>query len=67
MATEIIGFMINFEKLKSSFMVFLSEVIAIVKATKWQATEAHAAPLIPISGMGTKTKFKINFTATPTS
>ncbi len=67
MATEITGFMINFEKLKSNFMVRLSDVIAIVKATKWQATEAHAAPFIPISGIGTKTKFKINFTITPTS
>ena len=48
-------------------MVFLKEVIAMVKATKWQATDAHAAPFTPISGIGTKIKFKISLTTTPTS
>ena len=46
-------------------MVLLKEVIAIVNATKWQATDAHAAPFTPISGIGTKIKFRISFTITP--
>ena len=41
--------------------------MAITKATKWQATDAHAAPFTPISGIGTKIKFKMSFTNTPTS
>lgn len=64
-AVAITGFIINFEKFKSSFIFFLSAVIAILKATAWQATEPQAAPFTPISGIGTKTKFKINFTITP--
>lgn len=60
-----IGFITNFENVKSSFIVFLREVMAIVKATKWQATDAQAAPFTPISGIGTKIKFKISLTATP--
>jgi len=41
--------------------------MAIVKATRWQATDAHAAPFTPILGSGTKIKFKINLITTPTS
>ena len=65
--TASMGFITNFENVKSNFIVFVKEVIAIVKATKWHATDAHAAPFTPISGIGTKIKFKISFTITPTS
>ena len=61
------GFITNFENVKSNFIDFLNDVIAIVKATKWQATDPHAAPFTPISGIGTKTKLKISFTNTPTT
>ena len=61
------GFITNFENVKSNFIFFRSDVIAIVKATTWQATEARAAPFTPISGIGTKIKFKINFVITPKS
>lgn len=47
-------------------MVLFKEVIAMVKATKWQATDAKAAPFTPISGIGTNTKFKMSLTSTPT-
>ena len=66
-AVAIIGFITNFENVKSNFIFFISAVIAIENATTWQATDAHAAPLTPISGIGTKIKFKINFTITPAS
>ena len=66
-AVAIAGFITNFEIVKSSFIFFISEVIAIVNATAWQATEAHAAPFTPIDGIGTKIKFNINFTITPAS
>ena len=66
-AVAIAGFITNFEIVKSSFIFLISEVIAIVNATAWQATDAHAAPFTPIDGIGTKTKFNINFTITPTS
>ena len=65
--TARIGFITNFENVKSNFIVFAKEVIAIVKATRWHATEAHAAPFTPISGIGTKIRFKISFKITPTS
>jgi len=65
MITARIGFITNFENVKSNFIVFLKDVMAIVKATKWHATEAHAAPFTPISGIGTKIKFKMSFTITP--
>ena len=61
------GFITNFENVKSNLIVFLKKVMAMVKATKWQATDAQAAPFIPISGIGTKIKFKISFTNTPTA
>ena len=67
MITASMGFKTNFETVKSNFMVFDKEVIAMTKATKWQATDAHAAPFTPISGIGTNTKFKINFASTPTT
>lgn len=66
-AVAITGLTTNFENVKFNFMVFLSAVMAIVKATRWQATDAMAAPLTPISGIGTNIKFKINFTITPTA
>ena len=62
----IIGFVTNFENVKSSLIVFLNAVIAIANATMWHATDAQAAPFIPTPGIGTKIKFKINFTITPT-
>ena len=66
-AVAIIGFITNFENVKSNFIVFLSAVIAIVNATTWHTTDAIAAPFTPISGIGTKIKFNINFTMTPAS
>lgn len=65
--TAIIGFTTIFENVKSNFIFFLSAVIAIVNATKWQATDAIAAPFTPISGIGTNIRFNINLTITPTS
>lgn len=65
MATARIGFSTNFENVKSNFMVLFKDVIAMVKATKWQATDPKAAPFTPISGIGTSTKFKISLTNTP--
>ena len=67
MAVANIGFKTNFENVKSNFIFFLNDVIAIVKATKWQTTDAIAAPFTPISGIGTNIKFKINFAITPAS
>ena len=67
MITASMGFNTNFETVKSNFMFLDKEVIAMTKATKWQATDAHAAPFTPISGIGTKIKFKMSFTNTPTS
>ena len=67
MVTLITGFITNFENVKSNLIVFLKDVIAIVNATKWHATEAHAAPFTPIYGIGTKIKFKMSLTTTPTS
>ena len=64
--TAMPGFMTNFENVKSNFIVFFKEVIAMLNATKWHATEAHAAPFTPIPGIGTRTKFRISFTNTPT-
>lgn len=61
------GFSTNFEKVKFNFMFFLNDVIAIENATRWQATDAIAAPLTPICGIGTNIKFKISFAKTPTS
>lgn len=61
------GFNTNFENVNFNFIFFLKDVIAIVKATKWQTTEAIAAPFTPIDGIGTKIKFKINLAITPTS
>lgn len=63
----ITGFNTNFEKVKSSFICFLSTLIAIVNATIWQATEPIAAPFTPIQGIGTNTKLQINFVITPAS
>lgn len=61
------GFNTNFENVKFNFIFFFNDIIAIVNATIWQATDAIAAPLTPICGIGTNIKFKINFTKTPTS
>lgn len=63
----ITGLIINFENVKFSFIFLLSEVIAIVNATIWQATDAIAAPFTPISGIGTNIKLSSSFTSTPTS
>ena len=63
----ITGFITNLENVKSSFIFFLKAVIAIEKATTWHATDPHAAPFIPIDGIGTKIKLKINLVITPTS
>ena len=65
MAVAITGFITNFENVKFNLIFFRKKVIAIVNATKWHATDAIAAPLTPISGIGTNIKFKINFTITP--
>ena len=48
-----------------NFIFFLNDVIAIVNATAWHATDAQAAPLTPIDGIGTNIKFNINLTSTP--
>lgn len=61
------GFITNFENVKFNLIFFFSAVIAIQNATKWHATDAIAAPLTPIDGIGTNIKFKINFTRTPDS
>ena len=65
--TAIIGFITNWENVKFNFIFFLNAVIAILNATAWHATEAHAAPFTPIDGIGTNIRFKISFTITPTS
>lgn len=67
MITANIGLITNFEIVKFNFMVLAKELMAIVNATKWHATDAHAAPLTPISGIGTKIKFKTSFANTPTT
>ena len=64
--TAIIGFNINLEKPRFNFMFFLNAVNAIVNAIMWQTTEAIAAPLTPIDGIGTKIKFNISLATTPT-
>ena len=46
-------------------MFLFNDVIAMLNATKWHATDAIAAPFTPILGIGTKIKFKINFIITP--
>ena len=38
----------NLENVKFNFIFFFSAVIAIENATKWQATDAIAAPFTPI-------------------
>ena len=62
-----IGFITNLLTPNFNFIVLFKAVIDIINATKWHATDAIAAPLTPIEGIGTKIKFKINFTITPTS
>ena len=62
-----IGFIINLLIPNFNFIILFNAVIDIINATKWHATDATAAPLTPIEGIGTKIKFKINFTITPTS
>lgn len=66
MVTAISGFITNFETVKFNFMVLRRAEMAITNATKWHATDPHAAPLIPISGIGTNTKLQISLTKTPT-
>ena len=62
-----IGFITNLLTPNFNFIVLFKAVIDIINATKWHATDATAAPLTPIEGIGTKIKFKINFTITPAS
>ena len=62
-----IGFITNLLIPNFNFIVLFKAVIDIINATKWHATDAAAAPLTPMEGIGTKIKFKINFTITPTS
>ena len=62
-----IGFTRNLLTPNFIFIVLFNAIIEITKATKWQATDAIAAPFTPIEGIGTKIKFKINFTTTPAS
>ena len=63
----IIGFITNLLAGSFNLNAFFRQTIEIENATAWQATEAHAAPFTPIDGIGTKVKFKINFTITPKS
>ena len=65
--TAIIGLITNCENVKFNFIFFLKAVIAILNATTWHATDAHAAPFTPISGIGTNIRFNISFTITPAS
>ena len=62
-----IGLITNRFKPSFILIVFFNAIIEIPNATKWHATDAIAAPLTPIEGIGTKIKFRINFTITPTS
>ena len=62
-----IGFITNLLTPNFNFIVLFKAAIDIINATKWHATDAIAAPLTPMEGIGTKIKFKINFTITPTS
>ena len=62
-----IGLITNFFILNFIFIVLLKAIMDIINATTWHATDAIAAPLTPIEGIGTKIKFKINFTITPAS
>ena len=62
-----IGFITNLLTPNFNLIVLFNAVMDIINATKWQATDAIAAPLTPIDGIGTKIKFKINFTITPAS
>lgn len=55
----------NFEKPRSNFILALRTLKPIKNATAWHTTVAKAAPAAPISGIGTNTKFKINFKITP--
>ena len=64
-AVAIAGFITDFITPKSNFIFFLNDVIAIVNATAWHATDAQAAPLTPIDGIGTNIKFNINLASTP--
>ena len=57
----------DFENVKSSFIFALNTLNPIKNATAWHAAVANAAPAAPIAGIGTNTKFKINFNATPTN
>ena len=66
-AVAITGFTTIFENGKFNFIFFLKNVLAIVNAIKWHATDAQAAPFTPIAGFGTKIRFKISFTNTPAS
>ena len=47
------------------FKCFINEVIAIVNATTWHATDAQAAPFTPMLGIGTNIRFKISLVITP--
>lgn len=57
----------NFIILNFISRCLIKEVIAIVNATAWQATDAQTAPFTPISGIGTRIKFSRSFTTTPHS
>ena len=61
-----IGFITNLLTPNFNLIVLFNAAIDIINATKWHATDAIAAPLTPMEGIGTKIKFKINFTITPT-
>ena len=65
MAVAITGLMTNLVKPKSNLISLLRAELAMVKATKWQATDAHAAPFTPNAGLETKIKFKMSLTITP--
>ena len=62
-----IGFITNLLTPNFILIVFFKAIIEIPNATRWHATDAIAAPLTPIAGIGTRIKFKINFTITPAS
>lgn len=67
MAVATTGLITNLVNVKSNLINLRSNELAMVKATKWQATEPQAAPFTPNAGLGTKIKFKINLTITPAS